>query len=89
MPDPEGRPEPVLDESSYSLVEPVMEATSISSRDRVSGAKVFAGFTRAVGFLHIASGGEGWLNNDVMSVEPWLLICQPMGTAVWCTTGAV
>ena len=49
------------------------------------GLNVFAG---AAGFLHIASGGEGWLNSDVMSVGPQLLICWPMGTAVWCTVGA-
>ena len=36
----------------------------------------------------MASGGDGWLNKDVMSVEPWLLVCLPMGAAVWCTTGA-
>ena len=62
MPDPEGRSEPVLDECSYSLVEPVMEATSISSWDGVLGVigvNVFTGFARAAGFLHIASGGEG------------------------------
>ena len=62
-----------------------MEATSMSSWDGISGVigvNVFAGFTRAVGFLHIASGGEGWLNNDVMSVGPWLLLCLPMGATV-------
>ena len=65
--------EPVPDDFSYSLVEPVMEATSMSSWDGVLGViglNVFAGFARVVGFLCIASGGEGWLNNDVMSVEP-------------------
>ena len=40
------------------------------------------------GFLCIASGSEGLLNSDVMSVGPWLLVCQPMGTAVWCIAGA-
>ena len=35
----------------------------------------------------MASGGDGWLNKDVMSVGPWLLVCLPMGAAVWCTTG--
>ena len=62
----------------HSLVEPVMEATLMSSWDGVSGvirANVFTGFARAVGFLHMASGGDGWLNKDVMSVGPWLLVC--------------
>ena len=48
-----------------------MEATSMSSCDGVSvmiGANVFAGFTNADGFLHMVSGGDGWLKSDVMSV---------------------
>ena len=68
-----------------------MEATSMSSWDGVLGVigvNVFTGFAGVAGFLHIASGGEGWLNSDVMSVGPWLLVCQPMGTAVWCIAGA-
>ena len=68
-----------------------MEATLMSSWDGVSGvigANVFTGFTRAVGFLHMASGGDGWLNKDVMSVGPQLLVCLPMGAVVWCTAGA-
>ena len=51
IPDSEGRPEPVPDEFSYSLVEPVMEATSMSSWNvvlGVIGVNVFAGF---VGWL--------------------------------------
>ena len=55
---------------------------------QVIGVIVFAGFTGAAGFLHMASGGDGWLNKDVMSVGPWLLVCLPMGAAVWCTAGA-
>ena len=68
-----------------------MEATLMSSLDGVSGAigvNVFAGFTGVAGFLHIASGGEGWLKIDVMSVGPQLLVCLPMGTAVWSIAGA-
>ena len=45
----------------------------------VIGANVFAGFAGVVGFLRIASGGEGWLNSDVMSVGPWLPICWAYG----------
>ena len=64
-----------------------MKATSISSCDGVSGAigvNVFTGFAGVAGFLCIASGGDGWLKSDVISVGPWLLICLPMGTIVWC-----
>ena len=43
---------------------------------------------QVAGFLCIASGGEGWLKSQVMSVGPQLLICLPMGTAVWCAAGA-
>ena len=87
----EGSPDPILDECSYSLVEPVMETTLISSCDGVSGVigvNVFAGFARAAGFLCIASHGDGWLKSDVISVGPWLLVCLPMGTTVWCVAGA-
>ena len=68
-----------------------MEATSMSSWDGVLGAigvNVFAGFAGVARFLCIASGGEAWLNSDVMSVGPQLLVCWPMGTAVWCIAGA-
>ena len=68
-----------------------MEATSMSSWDGVLGAigvNVFTGFARVAGFLCIASGGEGWLNSDVMSVGPQFLVCMPMGAAVWCIAGA-
>ena len=68
-----------------------MEATSMSSQDKVSGvigAKVFAGFTGVACFLHMASGGEGQLNSDVMSVGPCLLACLPTGAAVCCMVGA-
>ena len=67
-----------------------METASMSSSDGVSGvigAKVFAGFTGVAGFLHMASGGEGLLKSDVMSLGPWLLVCLPMGAAVY-TAGA-
>ena len=48
IPNPGARSEPVPDEYSYSQVEPVMEATLMSSWGGVSGvigANVFAGFT--------------------------------------------
>ena len=54
----------------------------------VIGANVFSGFAGVAGFLHIASGGDGWLKSDVISVGPWLLVCLPMGTTVWCTAGS-
>ena len=50
-----------------------MEATSMSSCDGVSammGMNLFAGFANVDGFLHMASGGDGWLKSDVMSVGP-------------------
>ena len=62
-----------------------MEATLISSCDGVSGV---IGMNVFAGFLHIASGGNGWLESDVISVGPWLLVCLPMGTVVWCIAGA-
>ena len=68
-----------------------METTLMSSWDGVSGVigvNVFTGFARAVGFLCMASGGDGWLNKDVMLVGPQLLVCLPMGATVWCTAGA-
>ena len=72
--------------------QPVMEATSMSSQDEVSGvigAKVFTGFTGAACFLHMASGGEGQLKSDVMSVWPWLPVCLPTDAAVCCMVGLV
>ena len=68
-----------------------MEATSMSSCDGVSraiGTNVFTAFARAAGFLHIASGSHGWLKSVVMSVGPWLLVCLPMRTTVWCVARA-
>ena len=62
-----------------------MEANSMSSCDGVSvtiGANVFTGFARADDFLHMASGGDGWLKSDVMSFEPWLLVCLPIGATL-------
>ena len=62
-----------------------MESTSMSSCDGVSemvGANVFAGFAGMDGFFHMASGRDGWLKSDVMSVGPQLLVCLPMGATV-------
>ena len=37
------------------------------------------GFAGVAGFLHMASGGDGWLNKDVMLVGLWLLVCPAHG----------
>ena len=50
-----------------------MEATLMSSCDGVSvmiSTNVFTGFTGVAGFLHMASGGDGWLKSDVILVGP-------------------
>ena len=52
------------------------------------GVNVFAGFAGVDGFLHVASGGDGWLKSNVMSVGPWLLVCLPIGAALWHIAGA-
>ena len=43
----------------------------------------------ARGFRHTASGGEGLLNNETMSVGPQLLVCLPAAGAVVCSITAV
>ena len=77
IPKLEGRPEPVPIKCSYSLVEPVMEATSMSSWDGVLlaiGVNVFTGFAKVAGFLLIPSGGEGL-------IEEW---CDVRGAMASC-----
>ena len=62
-----------------------MEATPMPSCDGVSvtiDTNVFAGFAGVDGFLHMVSGGDGWLKTDVMSVGPWLIVCLPIGAAL-------
>ena len=63
-----------------------MDATSWSSGDGASAAKgtnVFARF--AWGFHHIASGADGLLKSETMSVGPQLLVCLPGAGVAVCS----